>query len=413
MSHVDDGALHAYLDGALDSFPAAEADRIRSHLESCEACSQRLEEEQQLRAEASAILAGAGTYLGDIPPFEELRARAQAREHTRRPGAWKIGRLAWAASLVIGLGSGWMLRGMSVPPMAQPSRVESLDEVFRDAAEPRGQVETPAEALPEEQAGVSVVGATEVTAEFADASEADRQKVRMDAEAPAAAAPATRMAEAQDRLEENEDRSRGAAAGDTSESGLRSRTEAIPMVRTDSAGQRVGEELRPVASADLAEVAQRRAEGALRAPPPDTVFDSVAGLWRSARDDRVAREAAVSPLLRVQDPDVPSPERSLGRAAEEKEEEGTLVVPGLPVVSVAWLEGPEVEGVVRVIQLLESGDTLEILHLPAGTDPSVLEPLRDTRTELVAPRGSGWLVVRAVASRAVLQAVLERMNGGS
>jgi hypothetical protein len=302
-----------------------------------------------------------------------------------------------------------MLRGMSVPPMAQPSRVEFLDEV-RDAVEPKGQVEAPAEAVPEERAGVSVVGVTEVAAEFADASETDRQKVRMDAEAPAAA---TRMAEAQDRLEENADRSRGAAAGDTSASGLRSRTDAIPMVRTDSAGQRVGEELRPVASADLAEGAQRRAEGALRAPPPDTVFDSVAGLWRSARDDRVAVEASVSPLLRVQVPDVPGPERSLGRAAEENEQEGTLVVPGLSVVSVAWLEGPEVEGVVRVIQLLESGDTLEILHVPAGTDPSVLEPFRDARTELVAPRGSGWLVVRAVASRAVLQAVLERMNVGS
>ncbi len=395
MSHVDDGALHAYLDGALESFPATEADRIRSHLESCEACSQRLEEERQLRAEASTILAGASADAGDMPPFEELRARAQARERTRRPGAGRIGRLAWAASLVIGLGSGWMLRGMSVPPMAEPSRVESLDEV-RDAAEPRGQMETPVEAVAEEQAGVSVVGATEVAAEFADASEADRQKVR--------------MAEVQDRLAENEDRSRGAAAGDTSATGLRSRTEAIPMVRTDSVGQRVGEELRPVASADLAEVAQRRAEGALRAAPPDTVFDSTAGL--AVRDDRVAGEA-VSPLVRVQDPDVPGPERFLGQAAEEKEEDGTLVVPGLAVVSVEWLEGYERMGAVRVLQLLESGDTLELVHLPVGTDPSVLEPVSGGRTELVAPRGAGWLVVRAVASREDLQSVLERMNGAS
>ena len=379
MSHVDEGALHAYLDGALDSFPGAEADRIRSHLESCEVCSQRLEEERQLRAEASTILAGAVADVGDMPPFEELRARAEAREHTRRPGTGKLSRLAWAASMVIGLGSGWMLRGMSVPPMAQPSRVEALEEGFRDEAEPRSsQVVSPAEAAPEEQAGVSVVGATEVVAEFAEDSEADRQKVRLDADVPTAAAPETRRAVAQDRLEENEARSREVVAGDTLLSGLRSRTDAVPMVRSDSAGQRVAEELRPVASADLAEVAQLRAEGALQAAPLDA----------------------------------PSPERSLGRAAEEKEE-GSLVVPGLSVVSVAWLEGPEVEGVVRVIQLLESGDTLEILHLPAGMDPSVLAPLRDGRTELVAPRGGGWLVVRAIASRAILQGVMERMNGGS
>jgi hypothetical protein len=288
--------------------------------------------------------------------------------------------------MVIGLGSGWMLRGMSVPPMAQPSRVEALEEGFRDEAEPRSsQVVSPAEAVPEEQAGASEVGATEVVAEFADASEADRQKVRLDAEAPTAGGreafelDSVLVSASRGAVEEDEGRTRGVVAGDTSASGLRSRTEAIPMVRTDSAGQRVGDELRPVASDDLAEVAQLRAEGALQAAPLDA----------------------------------PSPERFLGRAAEEKEEEETLVVPGLSVVSVAWLEGPEVEGVVRVVQLLESGDTLEILHLPAGTDPSVLEPLRDGRTELVAPRGGGWLVVRAIASRAILQGVMERMSGGS
>ena len=42
MSHIDEGALHAYLDGALDSYPAAEATRIREHLESCAACAARL-----------------------------------------------------------------------------------------------------------------------------------------------------------------------------------------------------------------------------------------------------------------------------------------------------------------------------------------------------------------------------------
>jgi hypothetical protein len=414
MSHVDDGALHAYLDGALDSFPGAEADRIRSHLEACEVCSQRLEEERQLRAEASTILAGAGTYVGDMPPFEELRARASARERARRPGAGRVTRLAWAASLVIGLGSGWMLRGMSVPPMAQPSRVESLDERFRDEAEPRSfQVETPAEAVTEEQDAVSVVGATEVVDGFAEASEADRQKVRTEAEVPAAAAPETRRTVAQDRLEENEGRSRGAAVVDTLSAGLRSRAVAIPLVRTDSAGQRMGEELRPVVSADLAEVAQRRAEGALRVPPPDSVFDSVAESWRAARDDRAAGETVVSPSFRVQDPDVPGPEPSLGRAAEETEEEATLVVPGLAVVSVVWLEGPERTGVVRVLQLLESGNTLELVHLPPGTDPSVLEPLSGGRTELVVPRGDGWLVVRALASREILQSVLDRMNDRS
>jgi hypothetical protein len=83
------------------------------------------------------------------------------------------------------------------------------------------------------------------------------------------------------------------------------------------------------------------------------------------------------------------------------------------VVSVVWLEGPERTGVVRVLQLLESGNTLELVHLPPGTDPSVLEPLSGGRTELVVPRGDGWLVVRALASREILQSVLDRMNDRS
>ena len=48
MSHVDEGALHAYLDGALDEYPAAEGRRVREHLDLCPECAERLEVERDL-----------------------------------------------------------------------------------------------------------------------------------------------------------------------------------------------------------------------------------------------------------------------------------------------------------------------------------------------------------------------------
>ena len=51
MSHVREGDLHAYLDGALEEYPVHEAERIRSHLEECGECMARLEEERAERRE--------------------------------------------------------------------------------------------------------------------------------------------------------------------------------------------------------------------------------------------------------------------------------------------------------------------------------------------------------------------------
>ena len=66
MSHVDEGALHAYLDGALDEYPVAEARRIREHLDVCATCAERLEVERGLRSDAHAML-GMAAPVVDLP----------------------------------------------------------------------------------------------------------------------------------------------------------------------------------------------------------------------------------------------------------------------------------------------------------------------------------------------------------
>jgi hypothetical protein len=114
MSHVDEGTLHAYLDGEL---PPAERAGLEAHLEQCTACNALLTEERALLERASALLGSARPTERPAPPFHDVR-RAQ-----RRP--WYARRtFAWAASLVLAVGLGYYLRGTetAVAPSALSSQ---------------------------------------------------------------------------------------------------------------------------------------------------------------------------------------------------------------------------------------------------------------------------------------------------
>jgi anti-sigma factor RsiW len=101
MSHVDEGTLHAYLDGEL---PPSERAAVESHLAQCATCRATLAEERGLLERASALLGSARPVERPAPPFEQLR---QARRHS----PWRVRvPLAWAASLALALGLGYYLR---------------------------------------------------------------------------------------------------------------------------------------------------------------------------------------------------------------------------------------------------------------------------------------------------------------
>jgi putative zinc finger protein len=129
MPHVDEGQLHALLDGAYDE---REARSIQEHIAACAECTARLENEQAVRARASAILAGAQPMRLGTPPFEVVIEKA----NTARPARARIPaatRLAWAASLVLALGLGWFSSALrlayrrDVEQTAPATRVQSLD----------------------------------------------------------------------------------------------------------------------------------------------------------------------------------------------------------------------------------------------------------------------------------------------
>src|SRR6266700_1307665 len=122
MSHVDEGTLHAYLDGEL---PSGDRATLEAHVAQCATCRTALADERALRDRASAVLGRARPLERPTPPFEQIR-RTPARRpwHVRMP-------FAWAASIVLALGVGYLLRG--------PGRESAADKQQPIAAEPIAQ----------------------------------------------------------------------------------------------------------------------------------------------------------------------------------------------------------------------------------------------------------------------------------
>jgi len=112
MSHVDDGTLHAYLDGELSP---AEAQGVEAHVAQCPGCRGRLEEERALTTRAAELLALAAPPDRELPPFRagDVRPPIRLWWQVRLP-------LAWAATVLLALGIGTYLgRGVEQVPHAQ------------------------------------------------------------------------------------------------------------------------------------------------------------------------------------------------------------------------------------------------------------------------------------------------------
>ncbi len=134
MPHVDDGTLHALLDGALDSGDRDRAAAVRAHLASCGDCAARLDQEAALRDRAASVL-GALEPEAVRPDFDEVLIRA-ARDTDAPAGTGKepAGRghvparwsrsLAWAATVVVALGTGYLMgQRFGFPAPGQAPRI--------------------------------------------------------------------------------------------------------------------------------------------------------------------------------------------------------------------------------------------------------------------------------------------------
>jgi hypothetical protein len=147
MSHITEGLLHAHLDGAIGHDRAQEWLLAEAHLGDCEDCRRRLEEARQVRGAAGEILALATVHAGRKPNFEELLRQAGGGSRPPRSTRWwsSTPRLAWAASLMLAAGAGWLGRelliqtGQDVPAVVAESealpQAPELTTAFSDAPE--------------------------------------------------------------------------------------------------------------------------------------------------------------------------------------------------------------------------------------------------------------------------------------
>lgn len=168
MPHVDDGTLHALLDGALRAEAPDRAAAVEAHLDACADCRARLEHAAALRDDASDVLAALDAPTR--PDFDEVMARATAsaggtgeprpaRGHepadggddsvhpspgVRRQYRWTRG-LAWAATLVVALGTGYIVRDLAGPAGEVPRSAADRSAAV-PAADSTGAA--PAEAAP-------------------------------------------------------------------------------------------------------------------------------------------------------------------------------------------------------------------------------------------------------------------------
>ena len=107
MSHVADGILHAYLDGALDALSDAgelpdgmKSADVMAHLSACADCRARLEAERRVREGAGVILGDASVPHVEVPAFAGVAGARRSRRARWLP-------LGWAASVLLALGAGW------------------------------------------------------------------------------------------------------------------------------------------------------------------------------------------------------------------------------------------------------------------------------------------------------------------
>jgi hypothetical protein len=171
MSHVDEGLIHAWLDGAFAP-DDPEFARIEAHLAECEACRNALEIERRIRERAADVLGAAAPDAVRVEPFQRILDARRSREWTGsgsrvgsggsgvgtgsepdvgsgggeagqgergRPGRGFRMPMALAATLVLAIGATFfarqMMRGTVTAPSVEMTEAEMMEAVGeQDAA---------------------------------------------------------------------------------------------------------------------------------------------------------------------------------------------------------------------------------------------------------------------------------------
>jgi hypothetical protein len=188
MSHLDEGTIHAWLDGAL---PADEASRVEAHARECAQCAAMVAEARGFIAGASRIVSALDVVPGNVIPSAPMPTGASA---AARNSVWKRlkltpARAAIAATILVGVASMFSVRHrdfQSASPRDQitastPPAVGERATTPSAAAVAGGAAAAPAPAGPASAAPVSVAVDTAVVPqrEAKRAQAADTQRRAM------------------------------------------------------------------------------------------------------------------------------------------------------------------------------------------------------------------------------------------
>ena len=419
MSHVAEGELHAWLDGALDHLGEERARQVREHLRRCSACQQALAAEEALRTRAADVLALAMPNVGEAPPLEALmeRARGPRDEPVRRRRMPRVSRLGWAASVLVALGAGWTARELGLRPSARGGTEVASDP---GAASTEAEAAPVAEASDRLQSAGGDLGAARGQSDFApvqgaaESSAAARREPSSDAVRTGPVAVAAPNVGGTPRPAE----ARAPAAAELADPARANRRVMAPpaVVRPEPLTQPLRlPAVAPAATARSADDAPRSEAVGLARVSAAVAGAGLPGIgMQRARGD--SARAGVPDLFHGL-AEVGVNGAALGMTVEADVEEGVgLTVPGLDVLRVEWTDVVPGRRGLRVLQRLAAGDTLDIRFVRSGgaAADAVNDPLAtvvgavlpDGWSQVVCVHGDGWLVTRARMERTALKALV-------
>jgi hypothetical protein len=448
MSHVDKGALHAYLDGSLDEYPQTEAGRIRKHLAGCLECAEMLEIERAVRSDAEAML-GLALPEVELPSLEELRAYVKRTRPVGQTVSVRMYRMGWAASIALALGTGWVLRGGQFIEAPFIDRVDfevgALEEAISTRATAVLRESSPAD-RDSTASGLSVSSDLTVSVDGSLAASeravagggakalGSRGGLPTDqvAQARSGTPDASVMSEAAEA--ENPSGGQGEARAGTQVAAAGAVLEPASEAALDAGGVTEMEPdtdiARPGAAEALANEAPRfaveeapaalssthfddmiAATGTTAAPPPAAIAelnevqaaaDSEQAAERRRSESRMAVTSALAQSGLASRPVVYDD-------ADRQNDEPNLVVLGYEVLSVTNMgEGTMSKGV-HVIQRLEGALVFEIYHLELDVAPTILPAATGGLNEVAVLAESGWIVLRGPQAEEDLQDLLDSL----
>lgn len=340
MQHLDEGTIHAWLDGALD---APERERIEQHLASCVECEALVAEARGLVAGASRILGALDDVPGDVVPrrtaVPPTRAdlAASARPETvvtplaaRRPRSWVTAnafRIAAAITIVAAgaLAGRYGLYSGSQPSTASSERsldaVPALEAVATTGAAvtttdtSTRQVAASRQAAPSSAETVADAAARRDAPAAAPAPRAPRQEVASVGRAGGVAAAGAGAATSDARLSRGESFAANQSLDSAQRRAATVVTAAPPLAPPPSAN---ADAVGAVAAAKTRVAVQRGAERRPRAAAPEAAAlqrpaDAASAEPSRARDGDPARLRALAGCWRFDAPSLAA-ERADGSA---------------------------------------------------------------------------------------------------